>query len=210
MTRVFRQLDELRELRQQTNDTTDSLESQTVAALADNVLRAGDVVSFTQIRDESLLLTAGTFPGFDVTCIHAVIRGMPGAVIDGLVRVQTTCTLENLHFKSTGNESNALRLVEVASGGIAILKNCTFERKYDDTFSIVPTDGYAHLAVLLGGKAKAFDCTFTSNLASGVMNGVGLYAWSDAANALANLDVVASYNPTTHSLQNGTPTAVVT
>ena len=209
MTRVFRQLNELRGLQQQTNDTTDAFQSETVAALAQNVLRAGDVVSFTQTRDESVLLTAGTFPGFDVTCVHAVIRGMPGAVIDGLVRVRTTCTLENLHFKSTGDESNALRLVQVESGGIAILKNCTFERKYNDTFSVVPADGYAHLAVLLGGRAKAFNCTFTSNLATGVMNGVGLYAWSDAANAAANLDVVASYNPTTHTLQNGTATAVV-
>ena len=174
MTRVFRQLDQLRDLREQTNDVTDSRQSETGAALAQNILRAGDIPSFTQTQDEALLLTAGLFPGFTVDCLHAVVSGMPGAVINGLLRVQTTCTLENLHFKSTGSESNALRLVQVESGGIAILKNCTFERRSIDTSSVVPADGYAHLAVLPGGKAAVINCTFTSNLATGAMSGAGL------------------------------------
>lgn len=210
MTRVFRQLNELRQLQEQTNDVTDSRQSLIVDSMAQRILLPGDVLTFERSRAEAVLFTSGFFPGFTVNCLHAVIRGTPGAVINGIVRVETTCTLENLHFKSTGNESNALRLVEVADEGIAILKNCTFERKYDDAFSVVPADGYAHLAVLLGGKAKAFNCTFTSDRADGVMNGVGLYAWSDAANAATHLDVVASYNPTTHTLQNGTATAVIT
>ena len=210
MSRIYRQLDRLRPLVEETNDVTEEIQSEIVDALSINVFTDGDIVNFGEDQDGSALLTAGLYPGFTVNCLHAVIRGMPGAVINSLVRIQTTCTLESLHFKSTGNDSNALRLVEVASGGIAILKNCTFERQFDDTSSVAAADGYAHLAVLLGGKAKAFDCTFTSNLATGVMNGAGLYAWSDAANAAANLDVVASYNPTTHTLQNGAATAVVT
>jgi len=210
MTRVFRQLNMLRDITEQTNDTTDSNQSQLVFGLAQTVLRSGDVVEFTQARNESFFLTAGLYPGFTVACEHAVVRGAAGAIVNGIVIVDSVCTLENLHFKSTGELSNALRLVQVNDGGLAVLKNCTFERRHDDDSSVVATDGYAHLAVMAGGKAKAFTCTFRSDLASGAMNGAGLYAWSDASNAVANLDVVASFNPSTHTLQNGTATAVVT
>ena len=50
MTRVFRQLNELRELKQQTNDETDNLQSETVSALAQNVLLAGDIVWFEECQ----------------------------------------------------------------------------------------------------------------------------------------------------------------
>ena len=210
MTRVFRQLNELRQLREQTNDDTDNNESRIVSALSESVLLSGDVVAFEQERNESIVLTAGLYPGFTVDCTHAHIFGLPGSVINGLVTIKTTCLLENLHFQSTGEISNALRLVQVDSGGIAVLKNCTFERRHNDVFSILAADGYAHLAVTEGGKAKAFNCTFRSDRADGVMDGAGLYAWSAATNPVANLDVVSSYNPTTHTLQNGTATGVVT
>tara|TARA_R100001463_G_scaffold22736_6_gene54631 strand:- start:3727 stop:4359 length:633 start_codon:yes stop_codon:yes gene_type:complete len=210
MTRVYRQLNELRQLREQTNDVTDNEQAAIVASLSENVLVSGDVVTFRQRRNESIVLTAGLYPGFTVDSEHAHVLGFPGSVINGLVQVASTCLLENLHFQSTGEISNALRLVQVDDGGLAVFKNCTFERRRDDVSSVLAADGYAHLAVTKGGKAKAFNCTFRSNLASGVMNGAGLFAWSDAANAVANLDVVSSYNPTTHTLQNGTATGVVT
>jgi hypothetical protein len=210
MSRVLRQLNRLRDITEQTNDETDKQESALLYSLANQILIAGDVLEFTQANNESILFTSGLFPGFAVACQNAVIRGAPGAVINGIVTVSSVCTLEGLHFKSTGETSNALRLLQVEDGGVAIIKNCTFERLAGDTSSVAPADGYAHLAVMLGGKAKAFSCTFTSNLASGAMNGAGLYAWSDAANPPANLDVVASLNRTTHTLQNGTATAVVT
>ena len=210
MSRVYRQLDELRQLKEQTNDVTDSEQASLVAALGNIVLSAGAIVKCTQDRDQGVFLTAGTYPGFNVNCVNARISGAPGAVISSIVRIQTTCLLENLHFSSKGESSNALRLVEVQPGGIAVLKNCTFERQFDDESSTNVALGYAHLAVLLGGKAKAFNCTFRSNLSSGALNGSGFYAWSDAGNAVSHLDVVASYNPSTHVISNGTETAVVT
>jgi len=210
MTRVLRQLNKLRDITEQTNDETDQQESSLLYGLADRILIPGDVLEFSKASSESVLFTSGLFPGFVVACENAVIRGMPGAIINSIVTVNKVCTFEGLHFKSTGETSNALRLLQVNDGGVAIIRNCTFERLSTDTSSIVPADGYAHLAVLLGGRAKAFACTFTSNLTSGAMSGAGLYAWSDAANAVGNLDVVASLNRTTHTLQNGTATAVVT
>ena len=210
MTRIYRQLDRLRELSEQTNDETDEIASRKLAALAQNVYVSGDIVEFAQTQGEAVLLTAGTYPGFEVNCTHALVRGLPGAIINGLVRVTSTCTLENLHFKSTGEESNALRLVQVESGGIAIIRNCTFERKYDDQSSNSSALGYAHLAVLLGGNARAMNCTFTSSDATGAMDGVGFYAWNEPGNPAANLHILASYNPTTHTLDNGTATSVIT
>ena len=62
MSRVYRQLDELRQLKEQTNDVTDSEQAGLVAALGDTVLSAGDIVRFTQDRDQGVFLTAGTYP----------------------------------------------------------------------------------------------------------------------------------------------------
>ena len=208
MTRVFRQLDVLRDLHEQTNDTTDARQSIIVDNLAQRVLLSGDVLMFDQNRDESVLFTSGVFPGFTVASTHADIRGVPGAVINGLVRIQTTCTLENLHFKSTGDESNAKVLVQVEAGGLAIFKNCTFERLSTDLSSIA--DETAHLRVLEGGKARAFNCTFRSQTIDGEMLAGGAYAFNDLPNPVTDLSVVASYNPSTLVIQNGSETAVVT
>ena len=208
MTRVFRQLDHLRQLQEQTNDVTDARQSVIVDALAQRILLPGDVLTFDQTRDEAVLFTSGIFPGFTVASVHADIRGVPGAVVDGLVRIQTSCTIENLHFKSTGNENNAQVLVQVEAGGLAIFKNCTFERKNTDLSSFV--DATAHLRVLEGGKARAFNCTFRSQATDGAMPAGGPYALSDLPNPIGNLDVVSSYNPTTQPIANGTETAVVT
>ena len=222
MTRIYQQLNRLRDMREIVNDQTTEREAAIVDAMGETVFRDGDTIVFNESLGGQYLLTAGIYPGFTVNVPHAVLRGSPGAEVTGIVKVQADCVLDGLHFKSNGNPANALRLVEVASGATAVITNCVFERKYNDAPSIDPALGYAHLAVLAGGKALASNCVFRSNLETGAMNGVGFYAWSDAVNAIRTFNPFVGYlgessvyihgalNLTTHTPSNVTEIAVLT
>tara|TARA_R110000823_G_scaffold297511_2_gene417655 strand:+ start:11724 stop:12356 length:633 start_codon:yes stop_codon:yes gene_type:complete len=210
MTRIYQQLDRLRDMQDIVNDQTTEREAAIVDALGETVFRDGDTISFDESIGSEYLLTAGIYPGFTVSTPHAVLRGSPGAEVTGIVKVQADCVLSGLHFKSTGEASNALRLVEVSGGARAVITNCIFERINTDDSSNDVTLGYAHLAILSGGKALASDCVFRSNLNTGVMNGVGFYVWSDAANPWNNVYINGALNLTTHLSSNAANIAVVT
>lgn len=210
MSRVYRQLDSLRSLQEATNDSTDENEAQLVGALAGTVLRNGDILEFDESSNSSALFTAGSYPGFTVSSTQSIIRCQPGATIEGHVAVKGTCTFEGVHFRHLDNDNNSERLVTVEAGGVAIFRNCIFTRKYNDVSDLLPSLRLAHLVVNADGKAVVFSSTFTSDRADGVMNAAGLYAVSDAANPPTSLQVVASFNPTSHVISNGTETGVVT
>ncbi len=210
MSRIYRQLDRLRDMHESVNDQTMEREAEIVNALGETVFRDGDIIEFNETLGGAYLLTAGIYPGFTVNVAHAVMRGSPGAEVTGIVKVQSDCILDGLHFKSDDNTTNALRLVEVANGATAIITNCIFERKYNDTSSTDVALGYAHLAVLEGGKSLVSNCVFRSNLANGAMNGTGFYAWSAAANAVTDVYINGALNISTHTASNVTPAAVLT
>ena len=210
MSRIYRQIDRLRNMHETVNDETAEQEAAVVDSLGETVFRDGENIAFNESLGGGYFLTAGTYPGFTVNVPHVIMRGSPGATVSGIVKIQSDCVLDGLHFKSDDNTTNALRLVEVANGATAIITNCIFERKYNDESSVDVTLGYAHLAVLEGGKALASNCVFRSNLANGVMNGAGFYVWSDAANAATNVYINGALNISTHTASNVTPAAVLT
>ena len=153
----------LQELRKVTADATARRNQQDrddqarlVSSLGGTIVSTEDALGEILNRDNAVTLLAGTHGGVLITKENAKVNGVPGAIINRLVIVDTVDDIThfaNIHFQClTADRDNAAALVQIKAGSTAIFNNCVFE--------LGGVEMVAMIDVVALGKAHFYGCSF--------------------------------------------------
>lgn len=145
------------------------------------------------IANNAITLPRGDNYGCHLRVEDTVVRGLSaGCYMTRKATLEADAVFEGIHFVS--NDSNVNTLIDVRGTAAAVFRNCTFEKRAQDTV--------IYITVANGAKALLVGCVFKGDTSAAG----NLF---DHAGAAANVQVVGCYNKTTHGLGTVTTTASI-
>jgi hypothetical protein len=166
-------MDMTRSLRGSMNARTGDEVANQVGSQADTVVESGEAIAEVMETGNSILLLSGEHGGVTLTKPHTTLRGVPGAIIGRLVRIEDDAIITGVHFRSSGDETNAKHLVRVKAGAKVVFQDCIFERNSSDesTAPIAPpVTENCFVLIDNGGSAMITGSVFRSQAATGAMS----------------------------------------
>lgn len=145
------------------------------------------------ISNNAITLPKGDNYGCHLRVADTTVRGLSaGCYMTRKATAEADAVFEGIHFVS--NDANVNALAEIRGTAVVVFRNCTFEKRAQDTATYV--------VVANGAKALLVGCVFKGDTSAAG----NLFDHSGAA---GNVQVVGCYNKTTHGLGTVTTTASI-